>query len=62
MKRGRQIKKEYLVLCKYYPVSEAQWISAANLRRPSELQGYVEKDDPRKKRYSCEDIAIVRVE
>ena len=60
-KRGRQIKKEYLVLSKDYPISEAQWIPAGNFRGLLELvKNVLRKMTPKKKRYSYDDIAIVR--
>ena len=31
VKRNRQLKKEYLVLWKDYPIEEAQWVSAKKL-------------------------------
>ena len=46
LKRGRQMKKEYLVLWKNYPISEGQWIPAENFRRPSEQQKYIQEDEP----------------
>ena len=44
--KRRQIIKDYLVLLKYYPIIEAQWIPANNFVKPSELQKYSEEDDP----------------
>ena len=54
------MKTEYLVLWKDYPIEEAQWVPAKNFIRPSELQKYIEEDDPQKERYSYEDITIVK--
>ena len=50
IKRGRQMETEYLVLWKDYPVQEAQWVPAENFMKPSELQKYMEEDDPQEKR------------
>ena len=50
MKRGRHIKKEYLVLWKDYPIEEAQWVPTENFMRLAELQKYIEDDDPQEKK------------
>ena len=38
IKRGRRILKEYLVLWKGYPVTEASWIQAEKFSHPDQLQ------------------------
>ena len=50
IKRGRQMKKEDLVLWKDYPIEEAQWVPAKNIMKPSELQKYIKEDNPPEER------------
>ena len=50
VKRRRLVKIEYLVLWKDYPIEEAQWVPAENFMRPSELQKYIEEDDPQEEK------------
>ena len=46
VKRGRRVLKEYLVLWKHYPVSEASWIRAEQFSNPDQLQQYLNEDQP----------------
>ena len=46
VKRGRRVLKEYLVLWKDYPVSEASWIRAEQFSNPDQLQQYLNEDQP----------------
>ena len=46
VKRGRRVLKEYLVLWKNYPVSEASWIRAEQFSNPDQLQQYLNEDQP----------------
>ena len=46
VKRGRRIIKEYLVLWKNYPISEASWIQAEQFSDPIQLQQYLDEDQP----------------
>ena len=62
LKRGRRVKTEYLVLWKDYPIEEPQWVPTKNFLRPVKLQKYIEEDNPGRRRYSYEDITIVRGE
>ena len=50
VKRGRKILKEYLVLWKGYPVTEASWIQAEQFSNPDQLQQYLEDDQPLQER------------
>ena len=50
VKRGRCEKTEYLVLWKDYQIEEAQWIRAENFIKPTELQKYIEEDDPQEEK------------
>ena len=43
-------RQEYVVLWKDYPIEEAQWVPAENFMRPSELQKYIEEDDPQEEK------------
>ena len=38
------------VLWKDYPIEEAQWVPAENFMKPTELQKYVEEDDPQEEK------------
>ncbi|MCG8453602.1 MAG: hypothetical protein MI717_10525 [Spirochaetales bacterium] len=46
IKRGKRIMKEYLVLWKNYPVTEASWIQAEQFSDPSQLKQYLDEDQP----------------
>ena len=46
IKRGRRILKEYLVLWKDYPITEASWIQAGQFSNPNQLQQYLDEDQP----------------
>ena len=46
VKRGWRFLKEYLVLWKNYPVSEASWIQAEQFSNPNQLQQYLNEDQP----------------
>ena len=50
IKRGGRILKEYLVLWKGYPVTEAFWIQAEQFSHPDQLQQYLEDDQPLQER------------
>ena len=50
VKRGRKILKEYLVLWKGYPNTEASWIQAKQFSHPNQLQQYLEDDQPLQER------------
>ena len=38
--------KEYLVLWKNYPATEASWIQAEQFSDPSQLKRYLDEDQP----------------
>ena len=46
VKRRNSIVKQYLVLWKNYPVEDAQWIEAGQFSHPSQLQSYLDEDQP----------------
>ena len=50
VKRGRKILKEYLVLWKGYPVTEASWIQLEQFSHPDQLQQYLKDDQPLQER------------
>ena len=50
VKRNRQLKKEYSVLWKVYPIEEAQWVPAENFMKPTDLQKYIHEDEPQEEK------------
>ena len=46
VKRGRKIVKEYLVLWKGFPASEASWVSIEQFIRPELLHTFIQEDKP----------------
>ena len=46
IRRGRQVVKEYLVLWKGFPASEASWVSIDQFIRPDLLQTFIRDDKP----------------
>ena len=44
--RNKKITKEYLVLCRNFPIIEASWIQANQLSHPEQLRHYIAKDKP----------------
>ena len=50
VKRGRRILKEYLVLWKNYPITEGTWIQAEQFSNPSQLQQYLDENQPLQER------------
>ena len=47
---AEEILKEYLVLWKNYPITEASWIQAEQFSNPSQLQQYLDEDQPLQER------------
>ena len=52
IKRNKKIFKEYLVLWKGYPITEASWIQAEQFSHPGQLRDYPREDDPQEERVS----------
>ena len=46
IKRNKKIQKEYLVLWKGFPVSEASWVVQDQFIRPELLQQFIQDDKP----------------
>ena len=46
IKRNKKIQKEYLVLWKGFPVSEASWVVQDQFIRPELLQNFIQDDKP----------------
>ena len=46
IKRNKKIQKEYLVLWKGFPVSEASWVVQDQFIRPELLQEFIQDDKP----------------
>ena len=46
LKRNKKIIKEYLVLWKGFPVSEASWVNKEQFMRPELLQDFIQDDKP----------------
>ena len=46
VKRNKKIQKEYLVLWKGFPVSEASWVIQDQFIRPELLQTFIQDDKP----------------
>ena len=46
MKRNKKILKEYLVLWKGFPVSEASWVIQDQFIRPELLRQFLQEDKP----------------
>ena len=49
-KMGEKILKEYLVLCKEYPIKEASCIQAQQFSHPNPLQHYLQEDEPQEEK------------
>ena len=52
VKRKNKILKEYLVLWKGYPVEDAMWVQSSQFSYYNQLQEFLKKINPRKKRLS----------
>ena len=46
IKRNKKIFKEYLVLCRRFPIEEATWICAEQFSHPQQLKAYLDEDTP----------------
>ena len=46
IKRNKKIQKEYLVLWKGFPVSEASWVVQDQFIQPELLQQFIQDDKP----------------
>ena len=46
VKRGRKILKEYLVVWKGFPISEASWVTREQFSQPDLLQRFLDEDNP----------------
>ena len=50
IKRKNKIVKQYLVLWKGYPVEDAMWIEADQFSHSSQLQDYLQEDQPQEEK------------
>ena len=50
VKRKNKIIKQYLVLWKGYPVTDAMWIEGDQFSHPSQLQNYLKEDQPQEEK------------
>ena len=50
VKRNKKILKEYLVLWRGFPISEASWITQDQLINPRLLQQFIDEDQPEEER------------
>ena len=50
IKRNKKIIKEYLVLWKNFPITEASWIQASQLSHPEQLRHCITEDKPQEEK------------
>ena len=50
IKRNKKIIKEYLVLWKNFPITEASWIQANQLSHPEQLRHCITEDKPQEEK------------